>query len=466
MGSNNLPAIQFWKIGGFSDMEDPYWSKNILTAYLDGQDTYKMDQTYTVHNLQKLLDGQTFQENVFTRRPRPIRVKPPYRLDEGTNSFTNVIAQTEKKEYESQQIDDSWRDLPPETVVELNNMLQCVPILSKTYTSFGHKKTYAIIIKKDTNEIKIKNEFRDDEIFSVREKRRIGLHMSMSFGIPLNQDELTYIREQVIRFPRPDVLTFPDGIREITNFNQLEKGEAMCGWHKLVISYHKPLPVSGGEILLPHSLESPDEIDDDFMHRITNRPYTSSEEQCPICFEILTDNALTVRNCGHNFHTKCFEAWMKKKMTCPICNAKLGKVIGNQPIVGKMEYYKDDGGIAGVNEGEVVDSYFVVKFNFPPGVDENGKLYESRRETGFLQDDAQGRILLELFKIAFKRRVMFGLGDSMRTGTYKPTFNVHLKTTRKPRGAHRHGFPDEGYFSRTLKTLEDNGVTIEDMYRE
>merc|ERR1712050_744153 len=104
----------------------------------------------------------------------------------------------------------------------------------------------------------------------------------------------------------------------------------------------------------------------------------------------------------------------------------------------------------------------VVKFDFPPGVDQSGRPYFGRQETGYLPGNVQGVLLLELFKVAFQRCVMFGLGNSMTFGTYRPTFNIHVKTSRTG-GMTGHGYPDKGYFGRCLDELRSNGVTLNDL---
>jgi len=64
--------------------------------------------------------------------------------------------------------------------------------------------------------------------------------------------------------------------------------------------------------------------------------------------------------------------------------------------------------------------------------------------------------------VAFRRRVMYGLGLSLSRGTYRPTFNIHLKTSRCA-GIEGHGYPDAGYFKRALDELKVNGVTLAEL---
>jgi hypothetical protein len=52
---------------------------------------------------------------------------------------------------------------------------------------------------------------------------------------------------------------------------------------------------------------------------------------------------------------------------------------------------------------------------------------------------------------------MFGLGEAMSDRRFKPTFNIHIKTSLTG-GATKHGYPDDDYFKRCLEELAANGV--------
>lgn len=74
----------------------------------------------------------------------------------------------------------------------------------------------------------------------------------------------------------------------------------------------------------------------------------------------------------------------------------------------------------------------------------------ARSQHAYLPNDQEGRRLLGLFALAFRRRVLFGLGPSMATGQVRPTFAIHLKTSTCG-GPERHGFPDPGYYQNALE---------------
>jgi hypothetical protein len=53
---------------------------------------------------------------------------------------------------------------------------------------------------------------------------------------------------------------------------------------------------------------------------------SSSEKECPICFEEyhneqnnLNLNNVVITECGHLFHKTCIKEWIKEKPNCPVC---------------------------------------------------------------------------------------------------------------------------------------------------
>ena len=44
------------------------------------------------------------------------------------------------------------------------------------------------------------------------------------------------------------------------------------------------------------------------------------KEHCVICYEEFKKGAvLKELNCGHKFHSRCIDRWLKKSATCPLC---------------------------------------------------------------------------------------------------------------------------------------------------
>jgi len=291
----------------------------------------------------------------------------------------------------------------------------------------------------------------------------------MSFGQKIDGPNTEFLKAAIMDFPRPDNLVLPDGSK-VTDFPLLELGGAKRSGVPLVVSFAS-IGSKHVTIVLPRDVEKQECIDDDFMNRVTlPGPATlpPGDATCSICMDDFEDDPpLCLKKCEtkHYWHKECLKNWLNTKLTCPNCKIQIGKLIGRQPPNGSMRYQLHQGQIAGAKEGTTGKSYYSASFQFPQGKDDDGTPYFGRSETGYLQNTGEGRILLELFKVAFKRCIMFGLGINMTHQVYKPTFNIHLKTNTYPSGAQCHGYPDEDYFLRTMESLQENGVTIEDLYR-
>ncbi|EER90228.1 putative RING-H2 finger protein ATL37 [Sorghum bicolor] len=57
----------------------------------------------------------------------------------------------------------------------------------------------------------------------------------------------------------------------------------------------------------------------------------SSVEECAVCISVLRDGE-TVRRltaCGHAFHARCINGWLRGHATCPICRAGIKVVAGD-----------------------------------------------------------------------------------------------------------------------------------------
>lgn len=292
----------------------------------------------------------------------------------------------------------------------------------------------------------------------------------------LHEDACTVLLDAWRRRPRPESVRLPSE-HVVEEFHLLELDGAGVRhpdtgmW--MPIELHLPFPASG-RVQLPEELDSDTAFDLTSCgcsltnEQVAQLPVTnaSSDRECAICrCELEVDNQggnpveeIFQLQCHHVYHRRCLEQWFNTRRRCPECQRDFGKVIGDQPRHGTMEWHTEPFPLAGHRAQETI----IVQFDFPPGVSDSGDAYEGRRPKGYLPGNAQGAILLELFKVAFRRRVMFGLGNSMTSGTYRPTFNIHIKTSTH-RGMVGHGYPDPEYFQRSLEELRTNGVTIDDL---
>jgi len=281
-----------------------------------------------------------------------------------------------------------------------------------------------------------------------------SLHFEMG-GARLSASGTHFLRRALTEHPRQSNIVLPMNLGALSKWELVESGKAFLNGRPLQMTIpqtNRPY----GQLTLPEDLEAQEEIN---MDSLTSKAQPSKDD-CAVCVDELSEDIIKINACGHLFHRLCVAEWFAQKQTCPMCNVQVGKITGKQPTHATMQWYIDKGGIA----ASPIDTYIVVRFYFPDGKDDQGQRYHGRHDIGFLHDNVEGRVLLEMFKVAFRRRVMYGLGISMTNQRYKPTFNVHLKTTRKDKGPAGHGYPDEDYFNRTYDTLEANGVHLCDIY--
>ncbi|WVZ91030.1 hypothetical protein U9M48_037263 [Paspalum notatum var. saurae] len=63
------------------------------------------------------------------------------------------------------------------------------------------------------------------------------------------------------------------------------------------------------------------------------------EEECAVCIGAVRDGE-TVRRlpaCGHAFHARCINGWLRAHATCPVCRAGVNKVAGETTSAGQVE---------------------------------------------------------------------------------------------------------------------------------
>lgn len=331
----------------------------------------------------------------------------------------------------------------------------------------------------------------------------------------LDSDLALQLRRHWRMSPRPDQVLLPDG-SVVEHFQSLECGSAILrsrdGSQKCKLEVKVDVNIAPGSLTLPDDLESEDQRVNlssvgKFLSEQEQSQLKDQSNECIICSEnvvsksvakashvpswaapsapsfqahrIDEDGDVVMDNpsnpvsshpavegpvfqlqCGHVYHTDCLKKWFEQRASCPVCLKKFGKVVGTQPRTGTFQWQRDPNIQL---QGNInATGAIVIQFKFPPGKDDDGRPYPGRTEDGYLPCNCQGIIQLELFKVAFRRRVMFGLGTSMATGRFKPTFNIHIKT--KPGGgAPRHGYPDPDYFRRSLDELKNAGVSVADL---
>jgi len=116
-----------------------------------------------------------------------------------------------------------------------------------------------------------------------------------------------------------------------------------------------------------------------------------------------------------------------------------------------------------------ISGTIIIDFDFMNGFQGDdhpnpGDSYKGTSRTAYLPDNVDGRKILELFKIAWERRVMFRIGTSVTTGEENTVIynGIHIKTNTKG-GTSKYGYPDPTYFTRVQEELSKFGITEQDL---
>uniref|UniRef100_A0A0M3HXI2 E3 ubiquitin-protein ligase n=1 Tax=Ascaris lumbricoides TaxID=6252 RepID=A0A0M3HXI2_ASCLU len=144
---------------------------------------------------------------------------------------------------------------------------------------------------------------------------------------------------------------------------------------------------------------------------------------CVICldsFNECTQNAAVKLNkCNHIFHKTCLErAFNELQAQCPSCKMWYGAPRGNQPSNALMYVTKRHGRIPGYDDA---NGHFEIVYKIPSGIQTRehphpGRPYHGTLRFAYLPNNREGRKVLEMFRIAFRSRLMFTIGDSVTTG--------------------------------------------------
>lgn len=51
---------------------------------------------------------------------------------------------------------------------------------------------------------------------------------------------------------------------------------------------------------------------------------TPTNQECSICLDNISENAVKCCQCGHCFHEECIKRWLKNNSTCPLCRQTCG----------------------------------------------------------------------------------------------------------------------------------------------
>lgn len=218
---------------------------------------------------------------------------------------------------------------------------------------------------------------------------------------------------------------------------------------------------------------------DTLLERYTLIKRSPPQEDCIICCEQLTlpssyddedETVLQFHKCEHMFHQACLRAMLTSGnvtsyMQCPTCKVIYGKKMGNQPE-GTMKYYSFKQSLPGFSDCQTI----CIMYEFRSGI--QGSDHPSPGErynvSGFprlcyLPDNEEGRKILQMLIVAWRRRLTFTIGTSITSGySNVVTWNeIHHKTEFGSNFS-GHGYPDPNYFNNVKLELASHGIMEDD----
>ncbi|XP_041279009.1 probable E3 ubiquitin-protein ligase DTX2 isoform X2 [Onychostruthus taczanowskii] len=245
----------------------------------------------------------------------------------------------------------------------------------------------------------------------------------------------------------------------------------------LPVKMSKPSRVS--QALAATSTE-PESVVKKYLEELKGAP---ADEDCMICMEKLSSpsgysdscQSSTIRpeavgrlrNCQHSFHMLCMLAMYSNgnkdgSLQCPSCKTIYGEKTGTQPK-GKMEISTFPQSLPGHKDcGTIRIVYHISRGIQGPEHPNPGMPYTARGfpRYCYLPDNEKGRKVLELLKVAWKRRLIFTVGTSSTTGESNTVVwnEIHHKTEMDS-NLSGHGYPDPNYLDNVLAELAAQGVT-------
>ncbi|KAL0272058.1 UNVERIFIED_CONTAM: hypothetical protein PYX00_005177 [Menopon gallinae] len=200
------------------------------------------------------------------------------------------------------------------------------------------------------------------------------------------------------------------------------------------------------------------------------------ETVCPVCLCELSDPdniMVALVGCDHCLHLSCLNSILSAQKSqvmyiqCPVCQKIYGQKHGNQPP-GTMNCCILHWSLPGYPDARTIQ----ITYNMTSGIQgpehpNPGRPYYA---VGFprvcyLPDTDKGRLVLDLLKVAFERRLIFTIGSSLTTGKEDVvTWNeIHHKT--EPMALKNgHGYPDPHYLDNCLMELANQGVVPENCH--
>nr|XP_020660652.1 probable E3 ubiquitin-protein ligase DTX2 [Pogona vitticeps] len=224
----------------------------------------------------------------------------------------------------------------------------------------------------------------------------------------------------------------------------------------------------------------PEEVVKQYLEELKAPP---TDEDCIICMEklgapsgysdacesktLMPESVGRLSKCGHAFHALCMLAMYTSgnkdgSLQCPSCKTIYGEKTGTQPS-GRMDVSVLPDSIPGHEDCRSIQiAYYINKGIQGPEHPSPGQPYTARGfpRYCYLPDNEKGRKVLELLRVAWKRRLIFTVGTSSTTGESDTVVwnEIHHKTEMNS-NVSGHGYPDPNYLDNVLAELAAQGVT-------
>lgn len=59
----------------------------------------------------------------------------------------------------------------------------------------------------------------------------------------------------------------------------------------------------------------------EYIEKYNSNIPKNSIANCTICYDDITDDLFSYKDCGHQYHLKCIKKWIEINKSCPICRA-------------------------------------------------------------------------------------------------------------------------------------------------
>ncbi|XP_026564316.1 probable E3 ubiquitin-protein ligase DTX2 isoform X2 [Pseudonaja textilis] len=246
---------------------------------------------------------------------------------------------------------------------------------------------------------------------------------------------------------------------------------------KLPVTMPRPSKVNEA---LADSKTRPEDVVKKYLKELKTPPV---DEDCIICMEKLgapsgysdINESKTIQpgsvgrlaKCAHTFHLLCVLSMYTSgnkdgSLQCPSCKTIYGEKTGTQPS-GRMDVHKLPESLPGhENYGSIKITYYINRGIQGPEHPSPGLPYTARGfpRYCYLPDSEKGQKVLELLKVAWRRRLIFTVGTSSTTGENNTVVwnEIHHKTEMTS-NVSGHGYPDPNYLDNVLAELAAQGVT-------